>query len=319
MSNPASSRHRYNQFVDDYKHRRLDALLEAEKNPPPASEPAVVATEPRKTWRERLPWKKGKRREYLREYVQWLRPHRYSIAAVFVFALIVAGLEMISPLFMRFIIDHVLLNKTLDITTRLIRLNLAGGIFLAAVILTSLLGVAKEYRQRLLNIRVILALRRSIFDRLLHLPLPRLWEMKTGGILSRLTGDVETTTGLLQMAIISPSLSVVRLAIGIGVLMSLNWRLALMAMAVIPGAMFISLTATRRIRPIYRSVRKDSEIVDGRVGETFSGIRVVRAFTREAHEILDYMRGRHTMLRKEMFAYRRELVIWTSWGCSPRA
>jgi ATP-binding cassette, subfamily B, bacterial len=138
--------------------------------------------------------------------------------------------------------------------------------------------------------------------------------MKTGGILSRLTGDVETTTGLLQMAIISPSLSVVRLAIGIGVPMSLNWRLALMAMAVIPGAMFISLTATRRIRPIYRSVRRDSEIVDGRVGETFSGIRVVRAFTREAHEILDYMRGRHTMLRKEMFAYRRELVIWTSWG-----
>jgi ATP-binding cassette subfamily B protein/subfamily B ATP-binding cassette protein MsbA len=49
-------------------------------------------------------------------------------------------------------------------------------------------------------------------------------------------------------------------------------------------------------------------------GETFSGIRVVRAFRREVHELLDYMRGRHTVLRKELFAQRRELVIWTSWN-----
>ena len=57
----------------------------------------------------------------------------------------------------------------------------------------------------------MLSLRRSLFDRLLHLPLPKLWEMKTGGILSRLTGDVETTSGLLQMAVVSPALSLVRL------------------------------------------------------------------------------------------------------------
>ena len=31
-------------------------------------------------------------------------------------------------------------------------------------------------------------------------------------------------------------------------------------------------------------------------------------------ELLDYMLGRHTVLRKELFAHRRELVLWTSWG-----
>ena len=58
----------------------------------------------------------------------------------------------------------------------------------------------------------MLALRRSLFERLLHLPMPKLWEMKTGGILSRLTGDVDTTTGLMQMALVSPALSVIRLS-----------------------------------------------------------------------------------------------------------
>ena len=43
----------------------------------------------------------------------------------------------------------------------------------------------------------MLSLRRSLFERLLRLPLPTLWEMKTGGILSRLSGDVDSTTGLL--------------------------------------------------------------------------------------------------------------------------
>jgi ATP-binding cassette subfamily B protein/subfamily B ATP-binding cassette protein MsbA len=41
---------------------------------------------------------------------------------------------------------------------------------------------------------------------------------------------------------------------------------------------------------------------------------VVRAFGRELRELVDYMSGRHAVLRKELFAHRRELVLWTSWG-----
>jgi ATP-binding cassette subfamily B protein/subfamily B ATP-binding cassette protein MsbA len=125
---------------------------------------------------------------------------------------------------------------------------------------------------------------------------------------------VDTTTGLLQMAIVSPTVSIIRLIVAVGVLMALNWRLALTALAIIPGVMVISFVFARRIRPIYRSIRKDAEIIDGRVGEAFSGIRVVRAFRREVRELLDYLQGRHTVLRKELFAQRRELVIWTSWN-----
>jgi ATP-binding cassette subfamily B protein/subfamily B ATP-binding cassette protein MsbA len=302
-----SSRRRYRGFVEDYKNRRLDDAAdnghrgerEASGDEPEAS-----------TTRERSA--SERRRQYLRDYVRWLKPHRYAVAGVFLLAAVVAGLQMIEPLFMRYIIDRVLLNAALDGPARLSRLNLAGATFLTVIVFSNLFGVLKDYRQKLLNVRLMLSLRRSLYERLLHLPLPRLWDMKTGGILSRLTGDVDTTTGLLQMAIVSPLLSVLRLTIAIGVLLSLNWRLALMAMAVIPGAMLLSFAFSRRVRPIYRSVRKDVEQVDGRVGETFSGIRVVRAFGREVLELLDYMRGRHTVLRKELFAHRRELVLWTS-------
>jgi len=285
--------------VQDYKHGRLDSdedgrpAGDAEGAPAPA---------------------RGRRRQLLREYLRWLRPHRYAFAAVFLLALARAALEMIEPLFMRFMIDRVLLNEAISRVQRLDRLHLVGGAFLAVVILSALLNVTKDYRQRLLNVRVMLSLRRALFEKLLHLPLPRLWDMKTGGLLSRLTGDVETTTGLLALAVISPAISIIRLIIAIAILTSLNWRLALTALAIMPGIMLLSFVFAKRVRPIYRSVRKDVEVVDGRVGETFSGIRVVRAFRGELRELIEYMLGRHTVLRKEMFAHRRELVLWTSWG-----
>ena len=305
MSRIRSSRERYRAFLEKYKRGQLDEETDAGKGaapPSPDSNP-----KPKGLLR-------GKRREYVRDYLRWLKPHRTGVAVVMIFALVAAGLQMVEPLFMRFIIDRVLLNTGLDSASRLVRVNLAGAAFLAVIVLSNLIGAFKDARQRLLNVRVMLALRRALFNRFLRLPLPKLWDMKTGGILSRLSGDVDTTTGLLQMAIVSPSISLIRLLIAFGILFSLNWRLALTALAVIPGAMFASFIFARRVRPIYRSVRKDAEQIDGRVGETFSGIRVVRAFACELLELRDYMAGRHTILRKEMFAQRRELVLWTSWG-----
>ena len=297
------SRQRYRRFVDDYRNQRLDDLTDEARG----LKSAADKDGDKKAQRQ-------KRREMLREYISWLRPHRNRVVLVFALAIAGAGIQLIEPLFMRYIIDRVLLNSTLDAPSRLTRLNQVGATFLSVIILSNLLNVFKDYRQRLLNVRVMLSLRRALFDRLLHLPLPKLWDMKTGGILSRLTGDVDTTTGLLQMAVISPSLAVIRLLVAIGILLSLNWRLALMAMAIIPGAMLISFASARRVRPIYRSVRKDVEVIDGRVGETFSGIRVVRAFGREVRELSEYLTGRHTVVRKELFAHRREMLLWTSWG-----
>ena len=290
-----SSRKHYDDFRAHYRKGSLDAATDAIAGFQPADG-------------------RSARRKYLRDYLNWLWPHRWSVAVLFLLALASAGLQMIEPLFMRFIIDRVLLEEGLDAAARIALLNIAGGAFLAVITLSAALGLIRDYRQRVVNTRVMLSLRRSLFGRLIQLPLATLHNMKTGGILSRLTGDIDSTTGLLQMAIVSPSISVIRLVIAVAVLLALNWQLAVVALAVIPGAVLMSFVSAKRIRPIYRAMRKDVERIDGRVGETFSGIRVVRAFRREMLETLEYIRGRHTIVRKELFAHRRELWLWTSWG-----
>lgn len=258
--------------------------------------------------------KKTKRKQYLKLYFRELWPHAPSVILLVVLSLGIAGLELAQPLFYRHIIDEILLGKNIPEGDRLQSLHTVGGIALLVVIVAQVLGIYKNYRQHLLNVKVILNLRRTLFERMLQLPLEKLSDMKTGGIISRLTDDVNTTTGLLEMAIVSPGVAAIRLLLALVVLFVLNWQLALTAISIIPFVMLISFLAARRIRPIYRQVRNDVSVVDGRVGEAFSGIRAVRAFLGERREEHEFAVGHNTITRMKMFARKKELILWSSWG-----
>jgi len=139
-----TSKQRYQRFVQDYRNGLLDDHVDAARGlkPTDGSPLSVEGTQPSK-------WLGGQRREYLGEYLRWLWPHRYGVTAVFALALVGAVLQMVEPLFMRFIIDRVLLNAALDLNERISRLHVAGGLFVAVVIVTQLVNVLKDYRQRL--------------------------------------------------------------------------------------------------------------------------------------------------------------------------
>lgn len=295
MKPARTSRQRYDTFRTAYREGLTDQLAvspsQDQQSPP-----------------------KDQHRRYVSLYLVWLRPHLPAMMAVLLLASISAALETLPPLFMRYVVDHVLLAQNMDLAARLKTLHAVGFVFLTVLVGGRLLDSLRSYRLQLLNSRVVLSLRRTLYQRLLHLPLQKLSEMKTGGIISRLSGDVETTSGLLQLVLISPSLALLRLTIALCILFALNWRLALTALTVIPGIILISFVVARRVRPIYRAIREDKSEVDGRVAETFGGIRVVRAFRRETWEERDYGVGHHTALRKELFAHRRELVLWGFWG-----
>ncbi len=258
--------------------------------------------------------KKDRRRHYLRNYVRWLWKFWPTVVLLVVLSLVAAVLELAHPLFLRHILDNVLLSENVTTASRVRQLNLIGSGLLAVIVVGQCIGVFKNYRTRQLNIRVMISLRRALYDRLLHLSLGDLTDMKTGGVISRLSGDVNTTSGLLQLGLISPGVSLIRLVIAIGMLFFLNWQLALAAIMVLPIAVAISFLIAKRIRPIYRAVRDDAQHVDGRVGETFGGIRVVRGFQRESLEEINYNIGRHEIVRKQLFAQRREIALWTVWG-----
>ena len=85
---PRSSRDRYRRFVQDYKHQRLDDSDEAGENSKKHEDSAKADGDTSTPESKRA--LRSKRREHVREYLRWLRPHRYAVATLFVLALLAA-------------------------------------------------------------------------------------------------------------------------------------------------------------------------------------------------------------------------------------
>src|SRR5262245_31309820 len=107
---PRSSRQRYRRFVLDYRRGQLAEVLEAKRDSQLPGGALGSASGNGAKQAQRSP----NRRQYLRDYVRWLLPHRAAVSVVFAFALLAGGLEMVQPLFMRFIVDRVLLKSGLE-------------------------------------------------------------------------------------------------------------------------------------------------------------------------------------------------------------
>ena len=228
-------------------------------------------------------------------------------------AIIISVLEIIQPLFARYLVDDVLLaERTPDSKINLVQIICSS--YLVLVVVIRGLSFARNRWQEVLNQRVIVRLRHRLFEHLMHLELRRLSDMKVGGIISRLTDDTNRTLGLLQMAVISPGVALLRLILAAAILFFINWKLAITSLVIIPPLMHLSMVVITRVRPIYRGIRADASLVDGRVGEAFSGIRTVRAFAGENRETRAYVTGNNLITRKRMFANSREVMVWSSWG-----
>ena len=261
--------------------------------------------------RSKVPYEKGdvSRQATWQQYRSWLWPYQTGFIVVFSLAIIARAFAMVLLLGTRYIIDDVLIKKTAEYS-----LHASALFLLALLVISQAISSYRTWLMSILNARVIFKLRQNLYKKLLHLPLSQLANLKTGGIVSRLSTDVSNVTGLVQMAVISPGVALVSILLTTGILLTLHWRLALAALAVLPLLFFASYLWVKRIRPIYRSMSKDRSEVDARVSETFGGIRVVRTFNREKVEEMGYANSHHTIIRKSIFANLYELLVDSGWN-----
>ncbi len=304
---PPSSRLRYREF------RRKRGWLRKREDQDPQTDPPTSPDQREPTFRDYLP-----------QYRDLIRPHRWAILGLMGLGALAATMEMLTPAAFGVILN--VLSKG-DLPVGLERfavepLDQAGkakwlpiicGGMLALILVARILEITRNIRTIALNHRMIVRLRRRLHRHMLSLPLSFIQKMKTGAMVSRLSNDVDRATGLVQRAIMSPAAALWRIAIGSVIMFQWNWMLALAAWAILPIMLLVSLSWVRRIRPIFRSAGRDRNEIDGRATETFGGIRVVRAFRREPRERGDYTVADDTMIRKRLFAYKAALSIDSAW------
>jgi len=253
---------------------------------------------------------------YLRYYFEWLKAYKRAIVLVFILGLSAALLGLIPPYATKLIIDRILQGDLVEggSTSRLRMLHLAGVGVLLIVIIQQSIEAVRTYRINLLNLKVLRKLQQRLFDHLLRLPIHEVQAMKTGGIVTRVTSDVDDVSGLLQMAIITPGIAAFRVVATMVVLVSIQWRMAVVAVAILIPIILINLRWIRKLKPLHRSIRQDRGEVNARVVESFSGLAVVRVFRRERTEAQDFAVGQNLIIRKKLFTRLYYLAVSTAWG-----
>jgi len=220
----------------------------------------------------------------IRRVAGYARPYTAKIILLLGTIIGVSLLSLVPPLLYRSLIDDALPNRNLSL------LNLLALGMIAVPTLNGLLGVVQRYWSAQVGEGIIYDLRRSLFACLQRMSLRFFTHTKTGELMSRLNNDVigaqQAVTGTL-VTILSNMIAVVATLI---VMMSLEWRLTLLSMSVLPFFAFAVRHVGRLLRQLRRRSLEYNAEMNAQMHETLNigGALLVKLFGRQRQEVAKF-------------------------------
>jgi subfamily B ATP-binding cassette protein MsbA len=145
--------------------------------------------------------------------------------------------------------------------------------------------------------RSITDLRRSVQRHVGRLPVGYFDRTKSGALLSRVMNDAEGIRNLVGNGLVEVVGGLVTAVLALGILFYLNVKLTLIALAVLSLFSLIMQRAFKVLRPLFRDRSRINADLSGRLTESFSGVRVVKAYGAERREALVFAKGAHRLFR----------------------
>ncbi len=214
--------------------------------------------------------------------MRMLVPYKWLLLLVVVALAATTALEMLPPFLLRLVVDDVLGEGRMNLLYILV-LGYAGVYLVRGVLL-----YIQWYTQEYVGQKVMFDFRRRLHDHLQNLSPNYFARIKTGQMMSRLTGDVESLQHFLGFgALLMFQMALFFVVVSI-ILLHLNWRLTLVTLATSPLLAITVFRFDRKLRPAWESVREYMARLTTTLQENISGVRVVKAFAREETESVKF-------------------------------
>jgi ATP-binding cassette subfamily B protein/subfamily B ATP-binding cassette protein MsbA len=252
-----------------------------------------------------------------------LRGYRWTLIAALGTLTFATGVSLIVPGSTKFTIDYVLSDKPgpegipawLGLPRdRHTLLWLSCGLVMGLSIAAIAVSMWGRFQVTRLTKRVQARLRRRTFEHAVRLPLHRIQQHKTGGLVSILREDAGQAGELIFTMIYNPWRAIVQLGGTLVVLALVDWRMLVGAVLLVPAVAVSHRTWIRRIRPVYRDIKATRTSIDAHTTESFGGIRVVRGFGRGQAEATRFVVANHFMARKEILVWLWSRVVDVAWS-----
>ncbi|HUH15408.1 MAG TPA: ABC transporter ATP-binding protein [Gaiellaceae bacterium] len=161
------------------------------------------------------------------------------------------------------------------------RLTLDVILYIAVNAAAWILGTATWRGLASMGQRIVLELRRDLFEHLTSLSLRYFSQQKAGWIISRLTSDVDALSDVLNQGLTTLVVNTLTLVAAVAGLFLLDWRLGLVALCILPPAIVITRWFQRVSHAAASEVRTRIAIVTAQLAESVAGMAVIQAFNRE--------------------------------------
>ena len=228
--------------------------------------------------------------------LSFLRPYRARVIAIVALSLLEIGLAALAPWPLKAVVDNVLGGHPLPAAVAAPALALSGGSAAGLLALIVVAGLLLQLASELVLMahtqiqvdtgqRIVYDLRRSLLSHLQALPLRHHVAARTADGVYRLETDAYCVNDLVMGGVFPLAMAVLKLAVMFAILVRLDLTLALLSLVVVPF-LWASLRyyAHRMVDRAERVKALESSLVE-RMFEILGSIKVVKSFSREAHEL----------------------------------
>jgi subfamily B ATP-binding cassette protein MsbA len=220
-----------------------------------------------------------------------VRTHRDRLILGMVLMLISRGAGFVVPAMSGYVVDDVIGNGQSDLLLWLALGAVAATLVQASTgfALSQVLGVAAQ--------RAITEMRKRVQRHVTRLPVSYFDSTKTGVLISRVMTDAEGIRNLVGTGLAQLVGGFLTATVGLVALFYLNWRLTVVTLIILVLFGLVMTIMFKKLRPLFRERGKINAEVTGRLGETLSGVRIIKAYSVEKREQLVFAKGAHRLLR----------------------
>lgn len=213
------------------------------------------------------------------------------------------SLSLIPGFINRSIIDDVITAGEMELLPRLLLVLIVVTVFRSLSI----------YFERILlekfSQRTLMDLKQKLYDHLQKMSFKFYSNNRTGELMSRMTGDMEAIRRVLIEGVIQSTQIVFYLILTSVILLGLHVRLTLISLLASPFIAVFAYKLSKKIKPAFSEVREQFSILNTTVQENITGIRVVKAFGRQEHEMAKFDEDNHGYFQKQYRVAR----IWADY------
>ena len=238
------------------------------------------------------------RSQMLRDFLTYYRPHRRLFVIDFTCAVLSGLLELGFPLVVSLFVDRLLPAQNWALI-----LAASVGLLCVYVINTGLMVVV-NYWGHVLGINIETEMRRRAFDHLQKLSFGFFDKQKTGHLVARVTKDLEEIGEVAHHGPEDLFIAVMTFVGAIFVMLSINVKMTLVALVVVPAMALIAGRYGSRMTKNWRELFGRVAAFNARIEENVGGIRVVKAFANEDHERRLFAVDNAGYRRAKLDAYR---------------